>query len=272
MRLDGKLVVQHIETELKEYLSTIKTRPCLAIMLVGDRPDSKLYVSLKKKKCEELGITYITAEFDQETKQQELIDQILLWNKNKTIDGILIQLPLPRHINEQYVLSQVKPKKDVDCLYPETSPYNPCTPLAVMAMIEYYKMPLLDVTLVGCGHVGKGLVKLLKHKVGQLSIVEKKTKQPWQITNHSDLVISCCGQPEMIKADWIKDGAYVIDVGINRIDDKARKSGFRVVGDVAYDEVIQKAHVNKLTVGPITIIMLLKQLVDAHKLKNDALI
>jgi methylenetetrahydrofolate dehydrogenase (NADP+)/methenyltetrahydrofolate cyclohydrolase len=139
-----------------------------------------------------------------------------------------------------------------------------------MAIIDFYDIPMNHVTLVGCGHVGKGLVPMLLEKADTVTIVTKGTSSPALLTYRADLVISCCGQPQMIKEYWIKDGANVIDVGFNRIVDSSRKSGYRVVGDVDFDAVSVRANANKLTVGPVTIIMLLKQLVESHK--NSCLI
>ena len=275
MKIDGKLVSTCIANNLN-----ISETPCLGIILVGNRPDSELYVSLKIKKCDELNIKYRAIYLPENISKQELIQQIESFNTSLYVHGILLQLPLPKHLQHdtQSILNHINPKKDVDCLtsyslgrvYTGTAIYYPCTPRAVMSILDYYEINVTGqlVCVVGSGNVGKTTGILLMERKATVIMTNKETQNLKQLCQQADIIISACGQPLMIKEDWVKKDAFIIDVGISRIPDKTKKSGFRTVGDVDFDNVIQKASVNKLTVGPVTIITLIQQLVESQKFQN----
>jgi methylenetetrahydrofolate dehydrogenase (NADP+)/methenyltetrahydrofolate cyclohydrolase len=275
IKYNGNQVAKLIEEEIQSYSSNKH----LGIILVGDRKDSELYVSLKIKKCKEMNISTSLMRISQDTTEEEIIKHIQSFNQNAEINGILVQLPLPKHLRkkEQFILDFIDPQKDVDCLtshnlglfFAGQSKYYPCTPRAIMAILDYYKILVegKTVCVVGSGNVGRGISFLLLQRNATVLVTNSHTgnEKVKQLCQQSDIIISCCGQPLMIKNNWVQENCHIIDVGITRIDDKSRKSGYRTVGDVDFDNVIQKANVNKLTVGPVTIMMLLKQLCLSEK-------
>lgn len=273
MKYDGKCVAKLIETDIISKINVLNIQPHLAIILIGNRPDSELYVSLKIKKCNELGINHTLIQFDENISEDKVINQIKNLNINKNIHGILVQLPLPIHLNTQNILNHIDEFKDVDCLtsanlgkfFMNNSRYYPCTPKAIMEILTYYNIDVQGkiVCVVGSGNVGKGISFLLLQNEATVISTNRYTPNLKQFTLQADIIISCCGQPLMIKEDFIKENVHIIDVGISKIEDKKTKSGFRTVGDVDYDKVSKKANVNKLTVGPVTIMILMKQLIDS---------
>jgi len=280
--ISGKLVSQTIKKELLERVKILKQNysivPGLAAVLVGDRKDSQTYVRMKCRTCSELGIYSITIRLSDTCSEQELIKNIKELNTNSKIHGILIQLPLPKHIDEGKVLQTVSPKKDVDgFLYSslgrlavrEKPLFVPCTPEGCIALLDYYSIPIEGKNAVVIGRskiVGTPIALLLLERNATVTICHSRTVDIKSITKDADIIIACCGMAQMVKNDWVKKGVNIIDVGINAIDDSSKKRGYRLVGDVDYKDVQGKA--NMITpvpggVGPMTIAILMKHTVEA---------
>jgi methylenetetrahydrofolate dehydrogenase (NADP+)/methenyltetrahydrofolate cyclohydrolase len=277
--IDGKLVASLIKENLKEKTILLKKEkqitPTLGVILVGDNPASQIYVSGKTKACAELGYNSIMKNLPTETSQQELLDLIDEWNNNPEINGILVQLPLPKHIDETKVLLSIKPSKDVDGFHPENvgrlvagiPGFQPCTPAGIIELMKHYKIDPSGKNVVVLGRsniVGKPMLNMLYQKKpysnATVTICHTGTKNVDYFTQNADILIAAIGVANFIKASMIKDGAVVIDVGMNRIVDSTKKSGYRLVGDVDYNDVFPK--VSMITpvpggVGPLTIAMLM---------------
>lgn len=265
MRYDGKHVATLIENNIKPFINNHH----LAIIIVGNRSDSELYVSLKIKKCQELGINHTLIKLPNDINEEKFIYHIQKLNKDNNINGILVQLPIPEHLNKQKILDTIDYKKDIDCLtsfnlgkfFIGNPIYYPCTPKAIMNILEFYNIDVFSKTVcvVGSGNVGRSISFLLLQKNATVITTNKYTTNLKHYTLQADIIISCCGQPLMIKDDWVRENCHIIDVGISKIKNKT-------VGDVDYDNVSKKANVNKLTVGPVTIMVLLEQLVKTKKI------
>ncbi|MBQ6270075.1 MAG: bifunctional methylenetetrahydrofolate dehydrogenase/methenyltetrahydrofolate cyclohydrolase FolD [Bacteroidetes bacterium] len=277
--IDGKATAAKIVEEIKKDVITISEnihrKTILALLLVGEDPASQIYVRSKSKRCEETGIESIVLKKDASTSEEEVLDIIQSWNSDDTIDGILVQLPLPKHINESKVLYNISPKKDVDGFHPENvgrlvaglPTFIPCTPMGIYELLKRYEINLNGKHCVVLGRsniVGKPIANLLYQKNPNanaiVTICHTGAKDLSYYTKQADVLIAAMGVPELIKANDIKDGAVIIDVGINRIPDPNTAKGYRVVGDVDYNDVINK--VSAITpvpggVGPMTISMLL---------------
>ena len=277
MHIDGKVVAKQIEHYISNQVLNFTTIPTMGIILVGDRPDSELYVKLKLKKCKELGVGCNIFRFDLTTKQSEILEKVNQLNDDETIHGILVQLPLPSHIDEYTIINAVSYNKDIDGFHDKNVAksiqgndplFYSCTPRAILKILEFYEISIQGklICIVGSGHVGKMVGNLLLKEEATVLFINRSTKNKKELVYQADIVIACCGQPMLIKEDWVKDDAFIIDVGINRIEDSSRKSGYRTVGDVDYENVIKKASVNHLTVGPVTIMILIEQLVKGFKL------
>lgn len=285
MIVDGKKIAQEIQNEIKISLEGTKTRnPCLAVILVGDHPASRIYVERKTKACHEVGIQSLKLELPRETTEKELLDQIHTLNNDPLIDGILVQLPLPPHINASHINAAISPDKDVDGFHPinagkmlmgEHDGFLPCTPLGIRVLLERYHIEVTGKHVVILGRsniVGKPLAAILMQNSPEgnatVSIAHSKTVNLSTITQQADIIIVAIGQPEFLKADMIKKGAVVIDVGINKIADPSRSSGYRLVGDVDYNQI--KDICSFITpvpggVGPMTIAMLLSNTVKSYQ-------
>lgn len=286
--ISGKLVSQSIKKSLKEHIKIINKNynivPGLAAILVGDRKDSETYVRMKCKTCSELGIYSQTIRLPDTCSEEELIETIKKLNNDEKIHGILVQLPLPKHINEGDVLQYVSPDKDVDgFLYSslgrlavrEKPKFVPCTPEGCIALLDYYSIPIEGKHAVVIGRskiVGTPIALLLLERNATVTICHSRTTNTKNITQQADIIIACCGQPKMIKKDWIKEGVSIIDVGINAINDSSRKRGYRLVGDVDYQDVQGKAHMITPVpggVGPMTIAILMKHTVKAAEMSIE---
>jgi len=284
--IDGKAIAAQMREELKAQVSGLKKKgiaPGLGVILVGDDPASKSYVTAKEQACAEIGIYSDDNRLPASSSQQELMALVKKMNSDPKIHGILVQLPLPKHLNESEVLLAVDPKKDVDGFHPMNvgkmvvgeQTFLPCTPHGVIQLLirSGVKIDGADVVIVGRSNiVGKPLANMLiqKSKNGNatVTVCHTRTKDLASHTRCADIVIAAAGKPNTITADMIKEGAVVIDVGVNRIPDSAKKSGFRLVGDVDFDAVKQKASLITPVpggVGPMTITMLLYNTVDAAK-------
>ncbi len=266
--IDGKAIAaelrEQISTDVEELIATGVT-PGLAVVLVGEDPASRVYVSMKEKACAATGIYSVEHKLSAETGEAELLELIATLNGDEKIDGILVQLPLPGHIDEAKVLEAISPSKDVDGFHPYNvgrlvtgNPvFKPCTPYGVMKMLEYIGADLKgkDVVIVGRSNiVGKPLALMCLAEHATVTICHSRTVGLPQKVAAADVVIAAVGRPEMIKGDWIKKGAIVIDVGVNRVGEK------KLVGDV--DFIAASKNAAAITpvpggVGPMTITMLL---------------
>ncbi|NGX37576.1 MAG: Bifunctional protein FolD protein [Chlamydiae bacterium] len=270
MIIDGKALAKTIEDKLKQAIGHLKGRkPALAFIRVGEDPSSKTYIQMKKKKCGEIGILSVDRELPEETTEDQLLDEIDTLNADPNIDGILVQLPLPKHIHTHNVLEAIDPKKDIDGFHPlnmgklllgEKSGFFPCTPYGILILLDHAKIDTngKHVVIVGRSNiVGKPLAALLMQKEkganATVTVANSATKNLTEICQSADILIAAMGNPHFIKADMVKDGAVVIDVGISRADGK-------LLGDVDFDAVASKcSHITPVPggVGPMTIAMLL---------------
>ena len=277
--LDGKAVSQRIKTELKAEVEKLKQtgiKPALAVVIVGDDPASKIYVRNKKLACEFCGIESLEFALPAETTQKELLDLIERLNKDNTISGILCQLPLPKGLDEEAVIHAISPKKDVDAFHPSNVgkimignfDFLPCTPAGVMELIAESGIDVSGKKCVVVGRsniVGKPMSMLLLHKNGTVTICHSRTKDLAKECREADILVAAVGVPEMIRGDMVKNGAVVIDVGMNRLENK------KLVGDVAFSEAAEKAAAITPVpggVGPMTIAMLMKNTVKAAVLNS----
>ena len=274
--IDGKKIAAEIRGRIKEEAGRLAAegrQPGLAAVLVGDNPASVIYVRNKRKACEEVGIYSEEHKLPDATKQEDLLKLILRLNNDPRIHGILIQLPLPKHLDTDRVLYAVSPKKDVDGLHPNNvgrltmgSPgFVPCTPAGVMAMLDHQKIPIEGQRAVIVGRsnlVGRPVSLLLMHRNATITVCHSRTKDIASVCREGDILVAAIGKPRFVTAEMVKEGAAVIDVGINRLPDG------KLVGDVDYEPVSKKA--GWITpvpggVGPMTIAMLLKNTLESAK-------
>ena len=278
--IDGKLVSQTIRGNIKEEVASLKAEygitPGLAVVLVGDDPASAVYVRNKHKACLDAGIESFVITMPADTKESELLAKIDELNADNKVNGILVQLPLPKHICEDNVINRISPEKDVDAFHPANVgkilignyDFLPCTPAGIMDMLAYYNIDIEGKVCVVLGRsniVGKPMALLLLGKNGTVTVCHSRTKNLTEITKRADILVVAIGKPEFVTADMVKPGAVVIDVGINRLD-----SG-KLVGDVKFDEVSKIS--SAITpvpggVGPMTITTLLKNTITAAKKQN----
>jgi methylenetetrahydrofolate dehydrogenase (NADP+) / methenyltetrahydrofolate cyclohydrolase len=288
--LDGTLVSAHIKEQLKQEVAAIRTAggkvPHLAVIIVGNNPASEAYVGSKVKSCEEIGYGSTLIRLDVNVSEAALLQEIEQLNNDAIVDGILVQLPLPKHISEEKVINTIDPKKDVDGFHPITQGkmllgqpgFLPATPYGILLMLDYYNIDITGMNCVIIGRsniVGTPMSVLLSRnaKIGNATVTlcHSKTKNLAEITRQADLIVAAIGRPKYVTADMVKEGAIVIDVGINRIDDPTRKSGMRLVGDVDYDEVAPKcSYITPVPkgVGPMTICGLMKNTLDATRMNH----
>jgi len=274
--IDGKALSDEIKKELSDEVIKLKSKgitPGLAVVLVGDDPASHTYVKMKESSCEKTGIYSIVHKMPSDISQEKIVETIKMMNENPNIDGILVQLPLPKHIDTDLILQTIDPKKDVDGFHPFNvgklslglDGFVPCTPLGVMKMLKKYEIDPkgLDVCVVGASNiVGKPMHNLLLNEFATVDICHIFTKDLASHTKRADMVIVGVGKPNLITAEMVKDGAIVIDIGINRLEDG------RLVGDVDYENVSQKcSYITPVPggVGPMTIAMLLSNTVKSAK-------
>ena len=280
--LDGKKLSSKIKEQIKKEVSYLKeTRdivPGLAVVLVGDDPASHTYVKMKSRACKEVGIYSIVHEMPSSISQKEIEETIRLMNANPNIDGILVQLPLPQHIDTTRILELIDPAKDVDGFHPYNfgrlmqglDTFAPCTPLGVMELLDEYNIDVkgLDTCVVGASNiVGKPMAALLLNANATVDICHIYTKDLSAHTKNADIVVVGVGKPNLITADMVKEGAIVIDIGINKLEDG------RIVGDVDFENVSKKASFITPVpggVGPMTIAMLLKNTLKAAKQRKQS--
>ena len=274
--IDGKAVSAKIREELKketEQLNKKGIKPGLAVVIVGNDPASRTYVNNKKKGCAEVGIYSEEYALPEETTQEELLELVDKLNKKEDINGILVQLPLPKHIDDKAVIAKISPKKDVDAFHVENVgrimlgeyKFLPCTPAGVMELLKAYDIDPAGKECVIIGRsniVGKPMAMLLLHANGTVTVCHSKTKNLKDVTNRADILVSAIGKAKFVSADMVKEGAVVIDVGINRDENG------KLCGDVDFENVKEKAsYITPVPggVGPMTITMLLKNTIEASK-------
>jgi len=279
--LDGKKIAQEIQEELSLKLEELKGKgvtPGLGVIRVGEDPSSLIYVRNKKRKAEEVGIHFEEHTLQENTSQDKLIELIARLNSDSRIGGIVLQLPLPDHLDEKRILEKISPDKDVDGFHPlnmgrllKGKPsFIPATPRGIVELLDRYKIPLEGKRAVVIGRsdiVGKPLAFLLLARNATVTICHSKTKDLSLITREGDILVAALGKPGFIKEDMVKEGSVIIDVGINRVDNK-------IVGDVDFEKVKEKiSYITPVPggVGPMTIIMLLKNVLDAAE-KGDRVI
>lgn len=281
-RLDGKACAASVEEELHERIAACTSagvQPHLAVVIVGDDPASHVYVNSKVKACERLGIKSTHIELPSSASEEEVRAEIQRLNGEVDLHGILVQSPLPSHMDEEALTDLINPRKDVDGFHPENlgrlvqgrlDGMLPCTPSGVMRMLQWAGMDLTGKRAVVLGRsriVGNPQALLLGAKGADatVTVVHSRTQNAQVICSQADVVVAAIGRPEMVRSDWIKDGAVVIDVGINRVDDATRERGWRLAGDV-HPEVAEKASWLSPVpggVGPMTIAMLMENTVRA---------
>jgi len=282
--IDGKQVAAALRAELQEKVAELKDKgivPGLAVVLVGEDPASKSYVTAKEKACDNIGIYSEDIRLPAGTSQTELMALIDKLNNNDKINGILVQLPLPKHLDEGEVLLAIDPAKDVDGFHPVNvgkmmlgrKAFLPCTPHGVIQLLlkSNVKIEGAEVVIVGRSNiVGKPLANMLiqKNETGNatVTVCHTRTKNLADHTLKADILIAAAGAPNMIAADMVKPGAVVIDVGVNRVDDPTKKRGYRLTGDVDFEAVKEKASLITPVpggVGPMTITMLLYNTVES---------
>ncbi|MFA6047481.1 MAG: bifunctional methylenetetrahydrofolate dehydrogenase/methenyltetrahydrofolate cyclohydrolase FolD [Parcubacteria group bacterium] len=274
--IDGKKISAQIKEELRAEVEELKKKnimPGLAVVIVGVDPASTIYVHNKKKAAKDLGIYSEVYEMPENTKEEELIELINKLNKNEKIHGVLVQLPLPKHINEERIILTIDPKKDVDCFHPENigkvmiggAIVFPCTPAGIVELLKRSKIEISgrDCVVIGRSNiVGKPAALMLLQENATVTICHSKTKDLKKYCLEADIIIAAVGKAKMVTADMIKNGAVVIDVGINRLPDG------KLVGDVDFGGVIDK--ISAITpvpggVGPMTIAMLMKNTINIAK-------
>lgn len=290
--LDGVAVATHIKEELKKEVVELKARngktPHLAAVLVGNNPASEAYVGNKVRTCAELGYQSTLLRFDSSITEDELLAQVRMLNDDNTVDGILVQLPLPKHISENAVINTIDPDKDVDGFHPISQgkmvlgqpTFLPATPYGILLMLKYYNLDLTGKHCVVVGRsniVGTPMSVLLSRNSNPgnatVTLCHSKTKDLKSFTLQADVIVAAIGRPKFITAEMVKEGAVVIDVGINRIEDKTKKSGSRLVGDVDFENVSSKcSYITPVPkgVGPMTICGLMKNTLEAAKRHSQA--
>ncbi len=287
--IDGKQVAADIRAELKENVAALKEQgivPGLGVVLVGADPASQSYVSAKEKACENIGIFSDDNRLPAETTQEELLLVVERMNKDPKINGILVQLPLPKHIDEATILLAIDPDKDVDGFHPMSvgkmmigeDTFLPCTPHGIVQLLLRSGVETSGAHVVVVGRsniVGKPVANMLLQKKeganATVTLCHTRTKDLGYHTRQADIIIAASGWPNTITADMVKDGVVVIDVGVNRVEDASRERGYRLVGDVDFDAVKEKASLITPVpggVGPMTITMLLFNTVESAKRAN----
>ncbi len=278
--IDGKVISAAVKQRIADNVKALSKEgkvPGLAVIIVGEDPASKVYVANKKKACEQIGMISEEYALPETTTNEELLDLINELNNKKEINGILCQLPLPKHLDEQLVINAILPEKDVDAFHPQnvgkimTGDYDflPCTPAGIMEMLAFENIDITGKTCVVVGRsniVGKPMSMLLLHKNGTVTICHSKTKNLKEVCLTADILVAAVGRANFITADMVKEGAVVIDVGINRLENG------KLCGDVKFDEVSEKAsYITPVPggVGPMTIATLMQNTLTAFIKQNS---
>jgi len=284
--IDGKKISAIVREELKEAISKLKSEgkkvPGLVTILVGNNPASEIYAASKGKACIEIGMISKTEKLSPDISESELLSIVDSYNKNPDIHGILVQLPLPKHINEDKVIEAILPKKDVDGFHPVSvgnlvigkETFLSCTPAGIQELLKRYNIETKGKHVVVLGRsniVGKPIANIMLQKRENansiVTVCHSAAPDVSYYTKQADILIAAIGSANFVKADMVKEGVVVLDVGINRIEDSSKKKGYRVVGDVDFDEVAPKSSFITPVpggVGPMTIAMLLKNTFKAY--------
>ena len=283
--ISGKQIAEDMRAEMKVELDELKAKhnivPCLAVVLVGEDPASQVYVRNKKKSCDAIGIKSIEHKLSVDTPEDELLALVKKLNDDDGVNGILVQLPLPKQIDEHKVLNLILPEKDVDGFHPVNvgrmlvgdPMFLPCTPHGAQQMLVRSGIEIEGKHVVVLGRsniVGKPVAAILVQKAANanatVTICHSRTKNLAEMTSQGDILIAAIGVPEFVKANMVKEGAAIIDVGVNRVEDASKKSGFKLVGDVDFEDVKEKAGAISPVpggAGPMTITMLLYNTVQS---------
>ena len=289
--IDGRAIAEKVYVDLRREIAQLKSKgimPGLAVILVGDNPASRAYVRSKDKMCRDLGLHSVKFELPGSTTESELIARVEELNRDRAIHGILVQSPPPKQIDEPAIVRALDPRKDVDGFHPENiaklalgdqAGLVPCTPLGVQRVLIESKIDIGGAHVVILGRsmiVGKPLALLLMQKNkdadATVTVVHSRSRNLAGITRSADILIAAIGQANFVKAEYVRDGVVVVDVGINRVEDAATERGYRLAGDVVFDEVAKKA--SAITpvpggVGPMTIAMLMSNTVKACRAINS---
>lgn len=288
--IDGKQVASQVLEEVGRDIERLREQgitPGLAVVLVGEDPASQVYVNSKVKKCAELGMNSRKIVLPSDASQEELLQVVRDLNADPSIHGILVQSPPPPHIDEAVVVLEIDPAKDVDGFHPENvaklvledeTGFVPCTPLGCIRLLQAAGIETAGANAVVIGRsmiVGKPMAHLLMSKQANatVTVAHSRTENLPEICRSADIIVAAIGRPAFVTADFVKDGAVVVDVGINRVEDAAAKRGYRIVGDVAYDEVAPKCRAITPVpggVGPMTIAMLMANTVKACRQQTGA--
>jgi len=285
--LDGKKTSHELKEEISAEVAAMRQQgqkvPHLAAVIVGNDGASLTYVSSKVRSCEQVGFESTLVRLPEDTTQEDLLKEVAALNANEAIDGYIVQLPLPGHLDEEEVLLAIDPKKDVDGFHPtnfgrmalELESFIPATPFGIMQLLERYKVDTSGkhAVVIGRSHiVGRPISILLSQKGdfanATVTVAHSRTKDLKALLNQADIIVSALGVPNFVKADMVKPGAVVIDVGITRVEDASRPKGYRIVGDVDFEQVAEKAsYITPVPggVGPMTIAMLLKNTLLARR-------
>jgi methylenetetrahydrofolate dehydrogenase (NADP+)/methenyltetrahydrofolate cyclohydrolase len=283
--IDGRTIAENVYLGLRREISELKAQgvtPGLAVVLVGDNPASRAYVRSKDKMCRELGLHSLKLELPASTTQSELVGRVEELNRDSTIHGILVQSPPPQHIDEAAVVRTLDPRKDVDGFHPsniaklvlgDSTGFVPCTPLGVQRLLAESKIDISGAHVVVLGRsmiVGKPLALLLMQKKenadATVTVVHSRSRDLEKITRSADILVAAIGRPNFVKAEHVRDGAVIVDVGINRVEDATSERGYRLVGDVDFAQVAPKAAAITPVpggVGPMTIAMLMANTIKA---------
>ncbi len=280
--IDGKAIAEEVKSDVAAKVAQLKSKgvtPCLAVILVGENPASVSYVTGKRKALEEAGMMDKSVVLPENTTEEEVLDLIAKLNSDKFVHGILVQLPLPKHINEEKVIMAIDPSKDVDGFHPVNvgnlvigkKSFLPCTPHGILVLLEKMNINTNGANAVVIGRsniVGKPVALLLARREynATVTICHTGTKNLAEITKQADILIAAVGKPNTVTAEMVKPGATVIDVGVNRIPDSTKKNGFRLCGDVDFESVKEVAsYITPVPkgVGPMTIAMLIYNTLEA---------
>lgn len=288
--LDGKKFSEELD---KEYIDKIKIlnefdiTPCLVVILVGNNKESITYISMKKKKCEKLGIGILVLKMDEKIQNNDIQEQINIFNNDNNIHGIIVQLPLPKHINKNFILSNINPNKDVDGFHYsnfgklalDINPvFKPCTPEGCIKLLEHYNIELKgkDIVVIGKSSiVGLPLSLMLLNKEATVTVCHKHTNNIEEKVKSADILFVACGVPKLVKKEWIKEGVIIVDIGINKIEDHTKKKGYKIVGDVDFENCKEKCkYITPVPngIGPMTVSMLMKNTILSCYYLNSKLL
>ena len=279
MILYGKELSTEIISEVRNTVDEKNIVITLAVILVGDNEASKVYIRNKRIACEKAGVRFLFYDFSERASQKEILDTVIALNDNKIINGILVQLPLPKHIDEQTIMGAIDPVKDVDGFHPLNvgnltigkPKLVPCTALGILELLKYYKIEIEGKNCVIIGRsndVGKPLASLMLANNATVTVCHSRTQNLSDITKTADILISAVGHAKFIKSNMIKDGVTIVDVGINHLDGK-------LCGDVDFDDCITKAgNISPVPggVGPMTVAMLIKNCLSSRELQDDIIV